>query len=176
MPDYLRARVEGASYFFTINCAERHKQHLLTDNITSLRRVFRKVRHDHPFHIDAIVVLPEHLHCIWTLPPGDADYKTRWALIKAGFSRLLPPTEPRSNSRIARGERGVWQRRYWEHLIRDERDLRKHIDYIHWNPVKHGWVQRVSDWPYSSFHRYVQRGLYPEEWAWQSNEPFKAGE
>ena len=143
MPNYRRARIEGASYFFTVNCAERRGNHLLTENIGLLRNVFRQVKVGHPFTIEAICVLPDHLHCIWTLPPGDADFATRWTLIKAGFSRALPVGERRSESRKKRGERGIWQRRYWEHLIRDEQDFERHADYVHWNPVKHGWVQRV---------------------------------
>jgi REP element-mobilizing transposase RayT len=103
---------------------------------TDLCRVFRKVKKDHPFKIDAIVVLPDHLYCIWTLPDGDSNYKTRWALIKAGFSRKIPTMERRSKSRNNRGERGIWQRRFWEHMIRDERDFCRHADYAHWNPVK----------------------------------------
>jgi len=165
MTAYRRARVPGASYFFTVNCAQRRGNTLLTDHIVLLRRSFRQVKADHPFRIEAIVVLPEHLHCIWTLPPGDGDYATRWALIKAGFSRALPHGEHRSDSRVKRGERGIWQRRYWEHLLRDERDFVRHLDYIHWNPVKHGWAGRAADWPYSSFHAYVRRGLYPQDWA-----------
>ena len=117
MVEYRRAKVEGATYFFTVNCAERHRNHLLVNHIDLLRQVFRKVKEDHSFAIDAIVVLPDHLHCIWTLSPGDADYKTRWALIKAGFSRRMPPGEKRSQSRRKRGERGIWQRRYWEHSL-----------------------------------------------------------
>ncbi|MDM8567124.1 hypothetical protein QUF74_15920 [Candidatus Halobeggiatoa sp. HSG11] len=105
------------------------------------------------------------LYTIWTLPPNDADYKTRWALIKAGFSRLLPSIEKKSTSRIKRGERGIWQRRFWEHVIRDENDFNRHVDYIHWNPVKHGWVKQVKDWPYSSFHNHVEQGIYPLNWA-----------
>ena len=101
-------------------------------------------------------------------PQGDADYKTRWALIKAGFSRAISPGEQRSESRAKRGERGIWQRRYWEHMIRDDRDFEQHADYIHWNPVKHGWVERVRDWPYSSFHQHVRQGIYPTNW---SDEP-----
>ncbi len=138
MTEYRRVKLEGATYFFTVNCAERHGNHLLVDSINLLRQIFRKVKSEHPFEIDAMVVLPEHLHCIWTLPPGDADYQTRWALIKAGFSRAIPVGERRSMSRIKRGERGIWQRRYWEHLIRDNQDFEQHVDYIHWNPVKHG--------------------------------------
>jgi len=176
MPRYRRVRISGASYFFTLNCVRRNRNTLLVDHITELRQAFRKVRTNHPFNIDAIVVLPEHLHCIWTLPPGDADYKTRWALIKAGFSRAIPLVEPRSDSRIKRGERGLWQRRYWEHLIRDDEDFERHADYIHWNPVKHGWVKRVSEWPYSSFHSYVKQGAYPKDWASSQDIVFDAGE
>jgi putative transposase len=176
MTDYRRMKIEGAIYFFTVNCAERNGNHVLVNNISLLRKTFRKVKDSHPFNIDAIVVLPEHLHCILTLPPGDADYKTRWALIKAGFSRALPPNETRSVSRVKRGERGIWQRRYWEHLIRDQQDFQRHMDYIHWNPVKHGWVERVSDWPHSSFHTCVRQGIYPNDWACEPIATIEAGE
>jgi putative transposase len=175
MTQYRRSKVEGASYFFTVNCAQRRGNHLLTEHIDLLRKVIRGVRTGHPFRIDAMVVLPDHLHCIWSLPSGDADYKTRWALIKAGFSRAMPPGEQRSQSRIQRGERGIWQRRYWEHLIRDDRDYRRHVDYIHWNPVKHGWVERVRDWPYSSFHAYVRRGVVGNDWAGEMDEFLEIG-
>ncbi|MDO6564514.1 transposase [Amphritea sp. 1_MG-2023] len=176
MPDYRRIKVQGGTYFFTVNCAERYHQHLLINQIGALRAAFRNVKHQYPFSLDAIVILPDHLHCLWTLPPDDADYQKRWALIKANFSRAIPATEKRSQSRIKRGERGIWQRRYWEHLIRDERDLRHHIEYIHWNPVKHGWVESVCDWPYSSFHSYVKRGIYSENWAWDGDETLDVGE
>ena len=176
MVEYRRPRIAGGTYFFTVNCAERRGIRTLTDNIEALRQSFRKVKSRHPFSIDAIVVLPEHLHCILTLPSGDGYFKTRWALIKAGFSRSLPPVERRSKSRMTRGERGVWQRRYWEHLVRDEEDFERHAAYIHWNPVKHGWVTRVQDWPYSSFHAYVKRGLYPEDWASEPEGLIQGGE
>jgi len=176
MTEYRRAKIQGATYFFTVNCAERHGNHLLVDSIDLLRQIFRKVKSEDPFEIDAMVVLPEHLHCIWTLPPGDADYQTHWALIKAGFSRAIPVGERRSMSRIKRGERGIWQRRYWEHLIRDDQDFERHVDYIHWNPVKHGWVRRVGDWPHSSFHAYVRRGIYPVNWACELKEAIDGGE
>jgi putative transposase len=136
----------------------------------------RTVKSRHPFHIDALVVLPDHLHAIWTLPEGDADYPKRWALIKAAFSRHLPKDERRNPSRIAKDERGIWQRRYWEHLIRDDRDYARHVDYIHYNPVKHAYVTRVADWPHSTFHRHVGRGLYPPDWGGASDSEFKAGE
>ena len=140
MTRYRRIKVEGGTYFFTVNCARRYGKPLLTDNVEDLREIFRKVKKSYPFEIDAMVVLPEHLHCIWTLPRGDADYKTRWALIKAGFSRVIPKGERCSKSRMLRGERGVWQRRYWEHLVRDDRDFKQHVDYILWNPVKHNFI------------------------------------
>ncbi len=165
MTEYRRAHVEGATYFFTVNAAQRRGSRLLVEHIDWLRQVIRHVRAKRPFAIDAMVVLPDHLHCIWTLPEADGDFKTRWALIKAGFSRALPRGERLSASRRKRGERGIWQRRYWEHLIRDERDFERHVDYIHWNPVKHGWVGRVVEWPYSSFHSYVKRGIYSADWA-----------
>lgn len=161
---YRRAKIKGGTYFFTVNVLERRRT-LLVDHVAVLREAIREVKRRHPFHIDAMVILPDHLHALWTLPEGDADYPTRWMLIKAGFSRRIPPGEWRNKSRIAKGERGIWQRRYWEHWIRDERDYARHVDYIHYNPVKHGYVQRVADWPYSTFHRYVERGMYPSDWA-----------
>jgi putative transposase len=130
-----------------------------------LRAAFRETKRDHPFTIDAIVVLPDHLHALWTMPDGDADFATRWRLIKTGFSRRVPAGERISESRAAKGERGIWQRRYWEHTIRDENDFARHIDYIHIHPIKHGYVTRVGDWPHSSFHRMVKLGIYPEDWA-----------
>jgi putative transposase len=125
----------------------------------------RKVKRSHPFEITATVVLPDHLHAIWTLPDGDRDYPVRWSLIKAGFSRALDKTECINASRQHKRERGIWQRRYWEHLIRDDNDFAAHMDYIHINPVKHGLVTRVRDWPYSTFHRLVLDGVYAENWA-----------
>ena len=110
------------------------------------------------------MVLPDHLHAIWTLPEGDADFATRWQLIKAAFSRALPAGEQISESRARKAERGIWQRRYWEHTLRDEQDFVRHTDYVHFNPVKHGLVYRAKDWPYSSFHRMVRLGLYPLDW------------
>jgi putative transposase len=176
MTEYRRAKIEGATYFFTVNCAKRRGNKLLVEKIDKLRQVFRKVKEMHPFEIDAMVVLPEHLHCVWTLPQGDANFGMRWALIKAGFSRLIPPDERRSESRVKRGERGIWQRRFWEHMIRDEEDFSRHVDYIHWNPVKHGWVDQVSTWPYSSFHSYVRRGVYPLDWTCTSGDVLNIGE
>ena len=164
MTNYRRNFVLGGSFFFTVNLADQRLR-LLTDHIQALRSAFRYTKLRHPFRVDAIVVLPDHLHAIWTLPQGEADFALRWRLIKATFSRGLRRMEPISSSRARKGERRIWQRRYWEHTLRDEPDLARHIDYIHFNPVKHGHVGRVQDWPYSSFHRMVRLGLYPEGWA-----------
>jgi putative transposase len=164
MTHYRRNFLPGGSYFFTVNLTERRLT-LLTDHIDRLRHAFRYTRARHPFVVEAIVVLPDHLHAIWTLPENDADFATRWRLIKTEFSRGLPALERRSRSRAAKGERGIWQRRYWEHTLRDETDLANHAVYLHFNPVKHGYVVRVNDWPYSSFHRWVRLGRYAENWA-----------
>jgi putative transposase len=136
----------------------------------------REVRKNRPFHIDAWVILPDHLHCVWTLPPGDDDFTNRWRMIKQGFSKALPMTERRLSVHIARGERGLWQRRFWEHAIRDDGDYAAHVDYCHINPLKHGYVKRVADWPYSTFHRYVERGVYPLDWADEPESDLEAGE
>ncbi|MGD9583868.1 MAG: transposase [Lysobacterales bacterium] len=137
MTAYRRLRSPGASFFFTVNLADR-RSGLLVQDIELLRSVLRQVLAAHPLSIDAMVVLPDHLHALWTLPTGDSDYSLRWRLLKSGFSRALPPIEPRSASRIGKAVRGIWQRRFWEHQIRDDRDYARHIDYIHINPVKHG--------------------------------------
>jgi putative transposase len=144
--------------------AQRQGNRLLVERIGAFRAAFDAVRVNHPFRADAVVVLPDHLHCVMTLPEGDADYATRWSLIKANFSRQVEKNERITASREKRRERGIWQRRFWEHMIRDQDDFNRHVDYIHWNPVKHGWVSRVSDWPHSSFHDYVRRGIYPPDW------------
>ncbi|MBL4743191.1 MAG: transposase [Cycloclasticus sp.] len=160
---YRRADIKGATYFFTLNLANR-KNTLLVDYIDALRDSIRHVKQKHPFELDAIVILPEHLHAIITLPEGDNDYAKRWMLIKSGFSRQIPKTEQINPSRIAKRERGIWQRRYWEHLIRDDRDYENHVNYIHYNPVKHGYVKKASDWPYSSIHRYIKNGAIKKDW------------
>jgi putative transposase len=164
MVDYRRNFLAGGRFFFTVNLAERHLQ-LLTDHVDDQRNAFRETRRRHPFTIDAMVVLPDHLHAVCTLPEGDADFATRWRLIKSAFSRCLVTGERISESRVAKGERGIWQRRNWEHTIRDDDDFARHVDYTHINPVKHQLVARASDWPYSSFHRMVKLGIYPEDWA-----------
>lgn len=175
MPDYIRAAVPGGSYFFTVALADRSET-LLVERIAALRMAFRDEMQTHRFQIDAIVVLPDHLHCIWTLPPDDADFPGRWRRIKAAFSASLPKTEGVSESRRSKGERGIWQRRYWEHLIRDERDLAAHVDYIHFNPVKHGYVEKAVNWPHSSFHRHVRLGLVSADWGDVSNSELSVGE
>ena len=164
MPNYHRNRVPGGCYFFTANLRDRRST-LLIDQIALLRECVRACLTELPFHIDAWEVLPDHMHCIWTLPSGDADYSGRWLLIKKRFSRSLPIFEPRSPVMIARAERGIWQRRYWEHTIRDDNDYVRHMDYVHFNPVKHGLVPAVTEWPHSTFRRAVAMGLYPAEWA-----------
>lgn len=165
MRTYTRIRLAGGWYFFTVNLSVRRGNDLLVRRIADLRSAFRQTRRDHPFFLDAIVVLPDHLHCLWRLSPDDDDFPLRWRLIKARFSSRLEPGEYVSQSRQRKGERGIWQRRYWEHVIRDERDFQRHLDYIHYNPVKHGYVQAAKDWPYSSFHRWVAQGVYPADWA-----------
>jgi len=161
---YRRSRISGGTFFFTVNLADRNYR-LLTEHVGVLRGAYRKVRQRHPFEIVATVVLPEHLHAIWTLPPGDRDYPLRWSLIKAGFSRVIMKTERVSESRECKRERGIWQRRYWEHQIRNEEDLARHVDYIHFNPVKHGHVRSPVEWPYSSIHRYIRNGTVPSGWS-----------
>jgi putative transposase len=174
MTSYRRNFVAGASYFFTANLAERRLR-LLTEHIEALRAAFRYARLRHPFTIDAIVVLPDHPHAIWTLPEEEADFALRWRLIKATFSHGLPRAEQVSPSRSRKGERGIWQRRYWEHTLRDDRDFIRHADYIHFNPVKHGLVGRVTDWPYSSFHRLAGLSVYPADWGGEVDETGEGG-
>jgi putative transposase len=163
--DYRRAWHQGGTYFFTVNCLQRKNNDCLVRNIELLREVVTKVRKSHPFKIHAWVVLPEHMHCVIELPEGDADFATRLMLIKMLFSRGIPKQERLSDVRVNRRERGIWQRRYWEHLIRDERDYQAYVDYVHINPVKHGLVKQVKDWPYSTFHKLVKQGIYPENWS-----------
>jgi putative transposase len=164
MPNYRRAFVANGCWFFTHNLLDR-RQTLLVDHIDALRQAFEETQKKYPFDIAAIVVLPDHLHAIWTLPPDDADFSTRWRLIKTRFAKLLPRRERRSAVRKARGERGIWQRRFWEHLIRDDADYARHVEYCYFNPIKHGHARRAQDWPHSSFHRDVRHGLFPLDWA-----------
>jgi putative transposase len=165
MTEYRRIYSHDASWFFTVNLVERKDNRLLVDHIDDLRQAFRYVKGKHSFQMEAVAVLPDHLHCIWTLPPGDTDFSMRWNLLKGNFSRAIERGERITQSRAKRRERGRWQRRFWEHLIRHQEDCNRHVDYVHWNPVKHGLVERVVDWPHSSFHDYVSRGIYPSTWA-----------
>jgi putative transposase len=175
MTQYRRNWTAGGTYFFTVVTANRTNGPLV-DHIADLRGAFRTVIAKHPFEIDAMVILPDHLHTLWTLPPGDADYATRWKKIKGAFSKRLPDNEPRSASQMAKGERGIWQRRYWEHTIRDDDDFRAHCDYIHFNPVKHGYVRAVSEWPHSTFRQFVERGVYPMDWGGAGDDKREFGE
>ncbi len=170
---YRRARITGACYFFTVNIEDR-KSRILIDHIGELRDSIRRVKRKHPFHIEAIVIMPDHIHAIWTLPQGESNFSTRWNLIKSGFvgwgevrtpTLNLPKGEYVSSSRSKKGERGIWQRRFWEHMIRDDHDFGSYVDYIHYNLVKHGYVDKPVDWPYSSMHRYISNGIVDADWA-----------
>lgn len=163
MSEYRRSQIPGGIYFFTVALADRQSK-LLTQHIDFLRQAYARANELHPFKTIAICILPDHIHAIWQLPPDDARFDLRWRIIKANFSRHFEVSAERSTSKIHKREKGIWQRRYWEHLIRDERDLNRHIDYIHANPAKHGHVSQIRDWPYSSFHRFVQEGVLAEDW------------
>ena len=163
MPNYRRALMPGGTFFFTVVAADRSTD-TLTMHVDALRDAIRVVRSRHPFSLDAIVVLPDHLHAIWTLPHGDRDFSSRWRLIKDRFSRAVPRTEARTPSRVRAGERGLWQRRFLEHCIRNDEDLAAHLAYVHYNPVRHGHVGRAADWPYSTIHREIRAGRLPADW------------
>jgi putative transposase len=150
------------TFFFTVTLADRGSS-ALTDHIASLRSAFRTARNERQYTIDAVVILPDHLHVVMTLPQNDSDFSGRWRRIKSLFTHhVVAQGVPVECNR--KGEYALWQRRFWEHTIRDEGDFERHVDYIHYNPVKHGLVSRVSDWPYSSFHRYVRHRVLPEDW------------
>jgi putative transposase len=159
---YRRNRVSGGTYFFTVTLADRGSTTLI-DHIDELRHAVRATAEERPFRIDAMVILPEHLHALWTLPEADADYSGRWRRLKGLFTRAVVP---RLKGRVQNpnGEWNLWQQRFWEHTIRDDLDFRRHADYIHFNPVKHHLVRRVRDWPHSTFHRFVANGIYAEDW------------
>ncbi|WP_228893796.1 REP-associated tyrosine transposase [Pseudoduganella aquatica] len=167
MPNYRRLYLPGGSYFFTVVTEQRRPILCELPLRAALKRAIASVRRKHPFHIAGMVLLPDHLHMIWTLPEGDSDFPLRVRLIKSHMSKacsaLLPDSAP--NPRRQRKQcSALWQHRYWEHALQSEDDFRFHLDYVHWNPVKHGLVQRVRDWPWSSFHRYVAEGVYPQDW------------
>ena len=169
MPNYRRCYVPGGSYFFTV-VTERRALILGTDLARDLLRAAFRDGFDRwpPFRVDALVLRRDHLHAIWTLPPGDADYSKRWGAIKKHFTQswlaLGGAEKPLTASRQQRRRRGVWQRGFWEHTLRDEQDYARHFDYLHYNPVKHGLVACPRDWPYSTFHRWVKRGAYEAHW------------
>jgi putative transposase len=173
MSRYRRSRTTGATYFFTLTTYRRRK--LLTHPVVrqALHEAILTVRRKLPFTSHAWVLLPDHLHTLWEMPDGDSDYGLRWSLIKQHASRMtLQGTTidiTRSQSQRNRRESGFWQRRFWEHLIRDEEDFARHMDYIHWNPVKHGYVSQAKNWPYSTFHRLVRDGVYPADWGGADN-------
>jgi putative transposase len=171
MPNYRRAHEGGTTYFFTVVTYFRQPLLLQPDVLDALRDAlrdaFRNVRQARPFKLDAVVILPDHLHSIWTLPPGDSDFGARWGMIKRHVSKTVsrPDAPPMSSSMTARKEKGFWQRRFWEHLIRNDDDYARHMDYIHFIPVKYGYVKRPADWMHSSFRKCVERGIYPMDWA-----------
>lgn len=163
---YRRVFVPGGCYFFTVVTEKRRPVFASGEAVVVLRDAFRAVRLSYPFELDAMVVLPDYLHCIWTLPPEDQDFSARWRLIKTWFTKHCDGNLRVSinKSRANKSQQAIWQHRFWEHVIRDERDYQNHVDYIHYNPVKHGYVERAIDWPYSSFQRFVSNGFYPEDW------------
>lgn len=168
MSTYRRADTQGGTYFFTVITYRR--QNFLCDEPVraALRDALSQTRAMYPFTIDGWVLLPDHLHCIWTLPPDDAEYSKRWAMIKRYVTKQCRPwlhnNQWMNESKRLRNESTIWQRRFWEHLIRDQLDYIRHMDYLHYNPVKHGLVERVIDWPYSTFHRSMRQGTYPRDW------------
>ena len=159
--EYRRQYKKGAYYFFTVVTEKR--QPILIGNIDRLREAFRLCISRYPFEIEAIVILRDHLHTIWKLPEGDDDFSLRWMVIKRKFSSGLVSGEL-NHSKIQKREKGIWQRRFWEHQIRDEKDYEKYFHYIHYNPVKHGIVKYPSEWDYSSFKKFVKRGVYSSSW------------
>ncbi|MGH6671154.1 MAG: REP-associated tyrosine transposase [Xanthobacteraceae bacterium] len=168
MVRYRRNFLPGGTFFITATLLDRRSR-VLVDRMGALRTAIRLTRRRHPFGVDAIVVLPDHLHMIMTLPDGDADFSIRWSLIKRRFTGAVTSAGMQL-PRHANGEAALWQRRFWEHTIRDDRDFERHVDYIHFNPVKHGLVRRVCEWPRSSFHRYVRLGVLPRDWAGESRQ------
>ena len=167
MVRYRRNFLPGGTFFFTLTLRDRRSS-LLVEHIDALRESFRVARERHPFIIDAIVIMPEHLHMVMTLPPDDTKYDTRLRFVKSRFTRALVQRGV-ALARNARGEYNLWQRRFWEHTIRDDTDLQHHVDYIHFNPVKHGHTTRAVEWPHSSIHRYIRMGWLNANWATQDN-------
>jgi putative transposase len=171
---YRRNLIPGGTFFFTVVLADRQSTRLTT-HVDLLKSAFRKAKTERPFVIDAIVVLPEHLHAIFTLPPDDADFAHRWRRIKGEFTQSLLAAgvalAPRSDGTYA-----LWQRRFWEHTIRDDADYARHVDYIHYNPVRHGHVIYPADWRYSSIHSFIRNGILPVGWGGQDDVDLPCGE
>ena len=170
MSNYRRSRKHGGTFFFTVITYKRQPFLISQEARITLRNAINETRQTLPFIIDAWVLLPDHIHCcIWTLPEGDSNFSKRWGLIKAKFSKQMRSTlfkkQSLTASRDKHRESTIWQRRFWEHTIQDNRDYRTHMDYIHYNPVKHELVQKIQQWPWSTFHRYVRQGMYPADWA-----------
>ena len=164
---YRRLKIEGACYFFTLVTEQRRRLFDDAETVALLQAAIDVVKDRHPFVIEAQVIMPDHLHALWRLPDGDADYSTRWRLIKERFSKSFVKRFGKpdaSASRRQRGEQAIWQRRFWEHLIRDDGDFNAHFDYIHLNPVRHGYVQAAREWPHSTFSHWVERGVYEPHW------------
>ncbi len=166
MPEYRRARLTGGTFFFTVVTYKRYPIFKDKDAVDLLNRCFQAVAVEYPYKIEAIVILPDHLPCIWTLPDSDFDFSTRWKLIKIAFTRSYSggKAEVTSESMRKKKETGVWQRRFWEHRIRDQEDFNRHCDYIHYNPVKHGLVNLPIEWKNSSFMEFVKKDFYDESW------------
>ena len=175
MTAYRRVFVPGGCYFFTLVSQDRRPLFADEGHVARLGEGFRRVMAAHPFEIDAVVILPDHLHAVWNLPDGDADYALRWRKIKHFFSTGIDRGDARA-SLVRRREKGLWQRRFWEHAIRDGLDWQRHVDYVHFNPVKHGYVTRPGDWPYSSFARAQAAGWYPPGWGEGLPESLAGGE
>lgn len=169
MSEYIRSYTQGATYFFTLVSYNRRDIFCNEDFLQAFKNSIKQIQQQYHFEIIAWVQLPDHLHCIWKMPENDANYSMRWSQIKRLTTQACPQYQlslnELSHSKAKRHERGVWQRRFFEHQIKDEADLIKHMDYLHYNPIKHGLVTRVLDWPYSSFHRCVRQGFYAEDWS-----------
>ena len=168
MPNYKRPKIAGGTYFIT-QVTHKREPWLCTETARqAIKQAIKKVKKKYPFTIEAFILLPDHFHCIWTLPPEDADFSMRLRLIKSQVTRHYKQQteikQPINESRQKRKEKNLWQRRFWEHLIRDERDFQNHCDYIHYNPVKHGLCKTPQEWKYSTIHRFIAQGIYPIDW------------
>ncbi|WP_145063411.1 REP-associated tyrosine transposase [Adhaeretor mobilis] len=178
MPNYRRFFVPGGTFFFTLKTERNAPIFSQAPNVKLLGDVFRETKSRWPFEVNAVVLLPDHLHTIWSLPGGDANYSTRWAWLKKEFTKRYLDAggveQPTSLSRDKNRRRGVWQRRFWEHTCEDVEDFEAHFDYLHWNPVKHGYVECPHQWPHSSFHRWVGQGVYAKLWGCGTGQPKSA--